>query len=229
MWDDPTLVFGVLPAGLAYHVFYSIAAAAVWALAVRYAWPSEVEDSPKPRTSPTRLHRHDAARHHDGLPRVAAGPGLVRGRRFRGTAGDYFLADRSIGPFMLLLSIFGTTMTAFALVGSTGESFRIGIGVYGMMASWSGLVHVGVFFFVGIRLWAIGKRYGFVTQVQYFRDRFESNALGWLLFPILVALVIPYLMIGLLGRGAVVTALTEGAFPRPLPRPAAACPLGWAS
>ena len=44
LWDDPTLVFGVLPAGLAYHVFYSIAAAAVWALAVRYAWPSEVED-----------------------------------------------------------------------------------------------------------------------------------------------------------------------------------------
>ena len=43
LWDDSTLVFGVLPAGLAYHVFYSIAAAAVWALAVRYAWPSEVE------------------------------------------------------------------------------------------------------------------------------------------------------------------------------------------
>ncbi len=43
LWDDPTLVFGVLPAGLAYHVLYSIAAAAVWALAVRYAWPSEIE------------------------------------------------------------------------------------------------------------------------------------------------------------------------------------------
>ena len=135
------------------------------------------------------------------------------GRHFRGTASDYFLADRSIGPFMLLMSIFGTTMTAFALVGSTGESFRAGIGVYGMMASWSGLVHAGVFFFVGIRLWAIGKRYGFVTQVQYFRDRFQSNALGWLLFPILVALVIPYLMTGLLGAGAVITSLTEGALP----------------
>ncbi len=43
LWDDPTLVFGILPAGLAYHVLYSIATAAVWALAVRYAWPSDVE------------------------------------------------------------------------------------------------------------------------------------------------------------------------------------------
>ena len=137
----------------------------------------------------------------------------ITGRRFRRTSSDYFLAERSIGPFLLLLSIFGTTMTAFALVGSSGESFRVGIGVYGMMASWSGLVHAGVFFFIGIRMWALGKRHGFVTQVQYFRDRFESNALGWLLFPILVVLVIPYLLTGLLGAGAVISSLTAGAFP----------------
>ncbi len=141
------------------------------------------------------------------------GLGVVAHRFFSGTAKDYFLASRSIGPVFLLMSIFGTTMTAFALVGSTGEAFRAGIGVYGMLASWSGLMHVAVFFFVGIRLWAIGKRFGFVTQVQYFRDRFESNALGLLLFPVLVALVIPYLLTGLLGAQAVVGSLTRGAFP----------------
>ena len=114
---------------------------------------------------------------------------------------------------LLLMSIFGTTMTAFALVGSTGEAYRIGIGVYGTLASWSGLVHAGVFFFVGIRLWAIGKRFGFVTQVQFFRDRFESDFLGTLLFPILVGLTVPYLLMGLLGARGVVRALTVGAFP----------------
>ena len=41
---------------------------------------------------------------------------------FRGTSTDYFVASRSIGPFMLLMSVFGTTMTAFALVGSTGKA-----------------------------------------------------------------------------------------------------------
>jgi SSS family solute:Na+ symporter len=134
-------------------------------------------------------------------------------RFFRGTARDYFLASHSIGPVLLLMSVFGTTMTAFALVGSTGEAYRGGIGVYGMMASWSGLIHAAVFFFVGIRLWALGKRFGYLTQIQYFRDRFESEFLGLLLFPILVGLIIPYLLMGLLGAGGVVRSLTRGAFP----------------
>jgi SSS family solute:Na+ symporter len=139
--------------------------------------------------------------------------GFVSTRFFRGTSADYFVASRSIGPFMLLMSVFGTTMTAFALVGSTGKAFTTGIGVYGLMASWSGLIHSACFFLVGIKLWAIGKRYGYVTQCQFFRERFDSPALGYLLFPILVALIIPYLLIGILGAGAVMRGLTIGMYP----------------
>lgn len=143
--------------------------------------------------------------------------GYLSNRLATGTQGDYFLASRSIGPFVLLMSVFGTTMTAFALVGSTGEAYHIGIAVYGMMASWSALVHAGVFFFVGLPLWALGKKFGYVTQVQFVRDRFESNLLGTLLFPLLVALVVPYLLIGILGAGSVVKSLTAGALPDVFP------------
>ena len=141
------------------------------------------------------------------------GLGVISSRFFRGTSTDFFVASRSIGPFMLLMSVFGTTMTAFALVGSTGKAYTTGIGVYGLMASWSGLIHSAVFFLVGIKLWAIGKRYGYVTQCQFFRDRFDSPALGYLLFPILVALIIPYLLIGLIGAGSVMRGVTIGMFP----------------
>ncbi len=133
--------------------------------------------------------------------------------RFRGTAQDYFLASRSIGPVVLLLSVFGTAMTAFSLVGSSGEAYRGGIGVFGLMASWSGLVHSAVFYFVGVRLWGIGRRHGYATQVAFFRDRFDSPWLGLLLFPALAGLVVPYVLVGLLGSGSVVQALTRGAFP----------------
>ena len=34
--------------------------------------------------------------------------GLTSHRLFRGTGEDYFLATRSIGPFLLLMSLFGT-------------------------------------------------------------------------------------------------------------------------
>ncbi len=139
--------------------------------------------------------------------------GWGSGRMFRGTSRDFFVASHSIGPFLLLMSVFGTTMTAFALVGSTGKSFERGIGTYGLMASISGLVHMAIFFLVGIRLWALGKRHGYLTQIQFFRARFESNGLGYLLFPILVLLVVPYLLIGIIGAGKVIEPVTAGAFP----------------
>ncbi len=42
-WSDDRLVLGVVPIGLAYHIGFSFAAAAVWLLAVRYAWPRHIE------------------------------------------------------------------------------------------------------------------------------------------------------------------------------------------
>jgi len=148
---------------------------------------------------------------------LLAGLGLITRRLFRGTSSDYFVATRSIGPFLLLMSVFGTTMTAFALVGSTGKAYELGSGVYGLMASSSGIVHSLVFFVIGIKLWAIGKRHDFLTQIQFFRARFDSVGIGYLLFPILVLLVIPYLLIGVLGAGAVVRGVTVGMFPDVFP------------
>ncbi len=139
--------------------------------------------------------------------------GLLSHRLFRGTGEDYFVATRSIGPFVLLMSLFGTNMTAFSILGASGEAHRIGIGVFSLMASASALVIPAIFFFVGTRLWSAGKRMGFLTQVQYFRARFQSNALGMLLFVVMVALTIPYLLIGVLGGGLTLTQITGGEVP----------------
>ena len=139
--------------------------------------------------------------------------GLFASRFFRGTKSDYLLASHSIGPFLLLMSLFGTTMTAFALVGSSGEAFKEGVGVYGMLASSSGIIHSLCFFLIGIKLWRLGNRYGYTTQIQYFRDRLDNDWIGILLFPILVGLIIPYLLIGVMASGITIQSLTAGAFP----------------
>ncbi|MFQ5412140.1 MAG: sodium:solute symporter family protein, partial [Phycisphaerae bacterium] len=149
-----------------------------------------------------------------GYLALLLGLGLFSSRVFKGTAADYFLASRGIGSFLLVMSLFGTTMTAFALIGSTGESFKAGIGVYGLMASWAGIIHSACFFLVGIKLWSFGKRHGYLTQIQFFRDRFESDRLGLVLFPILVGLVIPYLLIGVMGAGVTIEKVTAGALPQ---------------
>lgn len=139
--------------------------------------------------------------------------GLVSKFYSRGTSADFFVVSRTVGPVLLLLSVFGTTMTGFALVGSTGKAYTSGIGVYGLMASWAGLMHSVVFFIVGIRLWAIGKKYGYLTQCEFFRERFESPALAYLLFVILVLLVIPYLLVGVISAGKFLQGATIGMFP----------------
>lgn len=139
--------------------------------------------------------------------------GVSAGRLARGSSADFFLAERSIGPFLLLMSLFGTTMTAFALVGSSGEAYKDGIGVYGLMASISGIIHPAIFFLIGIKLWALGKRHGYMTQIQFFRDRLGSNGIGLVLFPILVGLLLPYLLIGVMAAGTIINVITEGALP----------------
>ncbi|MBG88300.1 MAG: sodium:proline symporter [Verrucomicrobiales bacterium] len=136
--------------------------------------------------------------------------GLVSNRFFRGTTADYFVASRGIGPFLLLMSLFGTTMTAFALLGSTGASFKDGIGIYGKLASSSGIVHALCFFLIGVKLWSLGAKHGYLTQIQFFRDRFQSDFIGLLLFPILVGLVIPYLLVGLIGAGSTFSSASDG-------------------
>ncbi len=145
--------------------------------------------------------------------------GYIASRTFRGTKKDYLLASHSIGPFLLLMSLFGTTMTAFALVGSTGEAYVEGIGVYGMLASSSGIIHSLCFFVIGVKVWTLGSKFGYSTQIQFFRDRLDSDFIGVLLFPILVGLIIPYLLLGVTAGGAVIQAMTgdidvlKGAFP----------------
>ncbi len=117
--------------------------------------------------------------------------GAFSQRFLRRTGEDYFVATRSIGPFVLLMSLFGTHMTAFSLLGASGEAYHRGIGVFALMASSSALVVPLVFHFVGTRLWALGKRHGYLTQLQFFRDRWGSDGLGLLLFAVLLTLLLP--------------------------------------
>ncbi len=138
--------------------------------------------------------------------------GIFAGRLLKKSSGDFFLASRGIGPFMLLMSVFGTTMTAFALIGSTGKTFEFGVGVYGLMASWSGIIHAAIFFLIGAKVWALGKKHGYLTQLSYFRDRYQSDGLVLLLFPLVVSFVVLYLLIGVIGAGRFIEGVTPETF-----------------
>ena len=139
--------------------------------------------------------------------------GSMSHRLFRRTGEDYFVASRSIGPFFLLMSLFGTNMTAFAILGGSGEGYHHGIGVFALMPSISAVVIPSVFFFVGTRVWSLGKKHGYLTQIQFVRDRWGSDIVGLLLFIVVVLLLIPYLLIGVMGGGGALNRITDGQVP----------------
>lgn len=141
---------------------------------------------------------------------LLVGLAVISNRRLAASRIDYQLASHTIGPVLLLLSLFGTTMTGFALVGSSGQSFREGIGVYGMMASGSGIIHSLCFFTIGLRVWTLARRHGYATQIAFFRDRLESDSIGLVLFPVLVGLTVPYVLVGIISAGGFVQQLTAG-------------------
>src|SRR4051812_4250537 len=146
---------------------------------------------------------------------VVLGIGLFAGRasKRRPDAEDFFLAGRSIGPVVFLLSLFGTNMTAFSILGASGHAFANGIVTYGLMASSSALIIPLSIFFVGTRLWALGKRHGFMTPVQMFRDRWECGHIGTVIFAVQAALLVPYIVIAVMGGGTTLSAVSGGLVP----------------
>jgi SSS family solute:Na+ symporter len=136
----------------------------------------------------------------------------MRGRRGAG-AEDFFLAGRSLGGIVFLFSLFGTHMTAFAILGSSGHAFRNGIVTFPLMASPAAIVVPLSLFWIGTRLWSLGKRHGFMTPVQIFRDRWECGHIGTVIFLVQAALLVPYIIIGVMGGGTALNAISGGLVP----------------
>jgi len=136
-----------------------------------------------------------------------------RERPAENAAEDYFLAGRSLGPAVFLLSLFGANMTAFSILGASGHAFANGIVTFGLMASSSALIIPLSLFVIGTRLWALGRRNGFITPVQMFRDRWECGNIGTVIFAVQAVLLVPYIIIAVMGGGTTLAAVSNGLVP----------------
>lgn len=150
---------------------------------------------------------------------IVIGIGLAARRTGLGEAAGrgegYFLAGRSIGPFVLLMTLFGTNMTAFTILGASGEGYRQGLRVFALMATNSAIVIPMTFLVIGVPLWRLGKRHGFATQAEFFTARYGSPGLGLLVLGASLLWLVPYMLIGVQGGGAALAAIvgTDTAFP----------------
>ncbi len=149
---------------------------------------------------------------------LVVGIGLIArlGRGARdGRGEEYFLAGRSLGAFVLMMTLFGTNMTAFTILGASGEAHRQGVRVFALMATSSAIVIPLTFLLIGVPLWRFGKRFGYATQAEFFVDRYGSRTLGVVVFLCSLFWLVPYVLIGVKGGGDALAAIADTAFTPP--------------
>jgi SSS family solute:Na+ symporter len=141
---------------------------------------------------------------------VLLGIGVVSSRRGLASAEDYFLAGRGFGTIVLFMALFGTNVTAFALLGLPGLAYRKGIGVFGFFGAAAAFWGVVVFILLGYPIWNLGKRHGYVTPSQMFAERWASPAVGYVVLFFMLLYTVPYLVIGVMGGGYAISRVADG-------------------
>ncbi len=129
------------------------------------------------------------------------------------TGEDYFLANRSINGFYLFCAVIGTNLSSFVMMGMPGASYHAGFGMYGLIMG-AGAFMIGfTTFYFGVRIWLLGKKFGYSTPCEMYGERFQSNAVSLIMFVIFAIYTLPYIVLGQIGGGAGLETFTNGAVP----------------
>ena len=123
--------------------------------------------------------------------------------------GDFYLAGRNLGGFVLLLTLYATQYSGNTLLGYPGEAFRLGyawvMSVGFMMAI------IVVYLLFAPRLQRLARRHAFVTPGDWITHRFRSPSLTLLANVLLVLAISNYLLAQLMAMGHVTEGLSGGA------------------
>ncbi|MEW5748800.1 MAG: sodium:solute symporter family protein [Candidatus Thermoplasmatota archaeon] len=130
-------------------------------------------------------------------------------RRSAKTSDDYFVASRSIGPVVLFFTLAATNFSAFTFFGFAGAAYKFGLAYYGIMGFGTGIMALS-FFFLGRRIWRLGREKGYITPAELIGDRFSSDSLRMVFLGVMVVFTLPYIATQAIGGGIAFETLTDG-------------------
>ena len=129
--------------------------------------------------------------------------GFVANRRLTIDLDDFFLYGRKAGFGVLYLTVVATYHSAFAFLGSSGFFYTHGIGFWDA-GTWT--ILVGAFsYVVGTRIWALGKKFGYVTPADLLADFYESEAVRVVVALVSVLFTILYIQVQAQGLGYIIS------------------------
>lgn len=137
----------------------------------------------------------------------------IRSYRRGASAADYLMAGREFKFFILFSAVFGANISAVTLIGIPGTSYHVGWITWAYFGTaWAWLSPL-LFYTIGNRSWALGKRFDIVTISELFGKRWKSKGLQYVSAMFLLFYLIPYLMVGVIGGGRTIGGLTNGSVP----------------
>jgi SSS family solute:Na+ symporter len=121
---------------------------------------------------------------------------------------DFFLYGRRAGLAVLYLTVVATYHSAFAFLGSGGFFYTHGIGFWDA-GTWTILVGVASYA-LGTRIWALGKKFGYVTPADLMADFYESEAMRVTVALVSVVFTILYIQVQAQGLGYIINVASGG-------------------
>jgi solute:Na+ symporter, SSS family len=135
--------------------------------------------------------------------------GLVANRKMSVEVEDFFLYGRKAGFVVLYLTVVATYHSAFAFLGSGGFFYTHGIGFWDA-GTWTVLVGA-VSYTLGTRIWALGKKFGYVTPADLLADFYESDAVRVTVALVSVVFSVLYIQAQAQGLGYIISVASGGA------------------
>ncbi|MDE2974045.1 MAG: hypothetical protein OXU64_04855 [Gemmatimonadota bacterium] len=132
--------------------------------------------------------------------------GILANRKGAANLEDFFLYGRQAGVVVLYLTVVATFHSAFAFLGSGGFFFTHGIGFW-MAGTWTVLVGA-VTYTLGTRIWALGKKFGYITPADMIADFYESETVRVVVALVSVLFTLLYIQVQAQGLGYILSVAT---------------------
>ena len=132
--------------------------------------------------------------------------GILANRKGTSSMEDFFLYGRQAGFIVLYLTVVATFHSAFAFLGSGGFFYTHGIGFW-MAGTWTVLVGA-ITYTLGTRIWAIGKKFGYITPADMIADFYESEIVRVIVALVSVVFTLLYIQVQAQGLGYILSVAT---------------------
>ena len=128
-------------------------------------------------------------------------------KKSRPSMEDFFLGGRTLGLFVVLCTVWSTLFSAYSYIGLPGAYYREGISFFGIAGNI--LLNSLCMYLLGSRMWALGKKHGFINMTDLFAERYGSNLVCVLAMIISIGSLLPYIGLQVKGAGLTLQGVTN--------------------